>query len=266
MPVRLTVRTMSVRTALTAMICATMLLPGCRDRAGQPSPRPDAQSSAQSSAQASAQAGSQPATAPFPAPADYPALTAMLLAAAEPFEALTEAAPDAPVPDLARAIDTADAAARSIHAIVPAATADALGRRLAAARAALGAGQRTDVALAAVEGYRILVTAVPGEPVIPVDVSLLDYAGFRYAADARADPPRWADMERAMRFARDRWTAIRSRSAVAQHSARFEAALDAMDAAVAARDAVGARTAAKLELDMVDVLEKDFAATGQAHR
>jgi len=201
---------------------------------------------------------------PFPARSDYAVITAMLLATAEPFETLTETAFSATPADLAIAIDTADKAARGVRGVLPAATEQQLDKQMDAARDALRSQRRADLALAAVEGFRILVAAVPGQPGIPVDVSLLDYAGFRYDADAQANPTRWDDMTRATAFAHDRWASIRTDPAAAPLATRLEAALAAMDAAVTDRDMPRARLSAKQELDLVDLLETAFKPAARA--
>lgn len=49
-------------------------------------------------------------------------------------------------------------------------------------------------ALAAVQGYRVLVTAHQSDASpVPIEVALLDYAGFRYQAGALAPAPLWDD-------------------------------------------------------------------------
>ena len=133
-----------------------------------------------------------------------------------------------------------------------------LADELTSIRRANAADRPADVALASMECFRTLVSAVPGTPAIPVDVSLLDYAGFRYDADAQAAPVRWADMARAMIFARERWSNIRMRPAAAGLVTRFETVLTDMEKAVSAQNVPHARASAKAELDMVDELESVF--------
>tara|TARA_R110000868_G_scaffold224721_4_gene476863 strand:+ start:1047 stop:1535 length:489 start_codon:yes stop_codon:yes gene_type:complete len=121
-----------------------------------------------------------------PAVTNYTAITAQLLAAAEPFESLTETAFSATPATRWKAIDAAEKAAKGIADIVPHTISIKLADHLMAVRSANAAEKPSDVALASIEGFRTLVSAVPGSPAIPVDVSLLDYAGFRYDADAQA--------------------------------------------------------------------------------
>lgn len=189
---------------------------------------------------------------------DIPATTKSLLAAAEPFETLTETAFNASRVERSKAIEAATYAVGGIRGIVPQSVSTELNRNMGAIGAADVADHPADLALASIENYRVLVSAVPGTPIVPVDVSLLDYAGFRFDADAQAAPARWDDMARALTFARQRWSSVASNAAVAKVAPRFEAALAAMDKAVHDKNIAHARAAAKIELDLVDVLEAAF--------
>ena len=199
-----------------------------------------------------------------PAVSNYPAITAQLLAAAEPFESLTETAFSATPDARSKAIDAAESAAKGVAGIVPHAVSIKLADHLMSIRRAHAADKPADVALASIEGFRTLVSSVRGSPAIPVDVSLLDYAGFRYDADAQAAPVRWEDMARAMVFARDRWSTVRSQPAVASLAPRFETVLTNMETSVSARNLSHARASAKAELDMVDELETAFQHAGNS--
>jgi hypothetical protein len=200
-----------------------------------------------------------PASAPAPAvaPAAPVAAVAPELAAAEPFEALTETAFSASGPDLAAAAAKAEAAATAVRGHLPVDAARQLDARLAEIRAALQANNRADLAIASVEAYRTLVSAAPRARV-PVEVSLLDYAGFRYQADAAAQPVRWADMAEAAAFARDTWKILSPQIGDTALRARFDRAVAALGAAVQKRDRTEAVGAATTELALVDELEAYF--------
>ena len=182
-----------------------------------------------------------------------------LTAAGEPFEVLAETAFTATPAELDKAIDAADAATRPLKTIVPAALFASLQTRLTAIRQARKSDQSAELSLAAIEGFRDVLSAIPGTPVVPIDVSLLDYAGFRFDADAQAKPPRWEDMARATTFARERWATLSNSAALSKLKVRFDNGLSAMEADVRNRNIVQARAAAKAELEMVDELERAFA-------
>jgi hypothetical protein len=180
-----------------------------------------------------------------------------LLAAAEPFETLTEQSFSAKPAQLDRRIAAAARAAGQVHALLPPDGQAALDGELAAIRTARHADDRPGIALASIECYRVLVAAaLPGK--VPTEVSLLDYAGFRYDADLKAKPSRWPDMQAATAYARQQWQAIADRVADARLSKRVEEALQAMAAAADARSATRARRAATSLLDLVDELETHF--------
>ena len=179
-------------------------------------------------------------------------------AAGEPFEVLAETAFTATPAELDKSILAADGAAGTLKTIVPAALSASLQTRLASIRQARKSDRRVDLSLAAIEGFRDIVSAVPGTPVVPIDVSLLDYAGFRFDADAQAKPPRWEDMATATTFARARWAKLSGLAPLSKLRVRFDNGLTAMDAAVRARNVTQARAAAKAELAMVDELEAAF--------
>ncbi len=163
-----------------SMILALTALPACGSNSAAPTKAPGFRSEITNGPETS---GMNEAT---PAVTNYTAITAQLLAAAEPFESLTETAFSATPATRWKAIDAAEKAAKGIADIVPHTISIKLADHLMAVRSANAAEKPSDVALASIEGFRTLVSAVPGSPAIPVDVSLLDYAGFRYDADAQA--------------------------------------------------------------------------------
>lgn len=178
-----------------------------------------------------------------------------ILAAAERFENLTEAAFNGVKP-------TTDALALAhldLQIALPLLNADesaTLIRQLGAVDAAATAGVAADISLASVETYRTLITAAGGEGKIPVQIGLLDYSGFRFWADAKAEPPHWADMAKAHDFAVAQWLLVQSRIHDPAMVKKFSVALDAMASAAAKKDSVAAVRAGTSEMDLVDELEK----------
>lgn len=197
-------------------------------------------------------------------PSAIAATTKSLLAAAEPFEALTETAFTATTTQRTKAIESAGDAVRGVQPLLPQSVMTRLNRNMAAINAADVADQPADIAIASIENYRALVSAIPGSPVVPVDVSLLDYAGFRFNADAEAPPARWEDMSRTVAFARQRWSSVATQATAGKAAPRFAAALEAMEQAVRDKNVAHAKNAAKVELDLVDVLEAAFEHAGHS--
>lgn len=193
-----------------------------------------------------------------PRPSTERAARTAPLPASEYFETLTEEAFGATPARLdAIILQASAAAARDRRGLSAAAAADLDGRldQIALHRAAMN---RTDLAIAAVEAYRLFVSAAPASAPVPVAVSLLDYAGFRFGADLQAQPVRWDDAAVAASFATDQWKQISDQVSDAALRDRFTAALTEMKAALDARDAARAARAGNRELDLVDDLEASF--------
>jgi hypothetical protein len=182
-----------------------------------------------------------------------------LLAAAEPFEKLTETAFTETLPALDTTIGEARMAGDGVRDILAAADISNMDGLLGHLGRHRRSESRADIALTSIEIYRILVSAVPVGAKIPSAVSLLDYAGFRYQADLKASPVRWDDMTEATRFARTQWAIVAPQLSAAPLSATFEASLVDMEKALAARDATSAAKAVTTELDLVDQLEGYFS-------
>ena len=185
--------------------------------------------------------------------------TEQLLAAAEPFEKLTEIAFSAPLPEIDKAIVEARSAASSVRPLLSAANVSSTDMLFNDIKKARNSEDRAALALASIEIYRGLVSSVPAGSKVPPAVSLLDYAGFRYQADLKAVPPRWNDMSEAMVFARSQWSEVAPRLNNDPLVASFEKALVNMDKAVANKDTVLAESSATEELNLVDKLEVYFS-------
>jgi hypothetical protein len=179
------------------------------------------------------------------------------LQAAEPFEALTETAFSATLPELGVAITKAEAAAAAITRDLSPDAAGRLADQMRRVKAEQAAGNRAGIALASVEAYRTLVTAAP-PATVPNAVNLLDYAGFRYQAELRAQPVRWDDAVASAAFAQAQWDPLMSKVRDAALKARITAAVNDLKAAAASRDGAKAERAANAELALVDELETYF--------
>ena len=211
------------------------------------------------SADPNASASAAAVTVPKPPAGDADANASAFLAAAEPFETLTKEAPSAPPSRLDKLIADAKKAAAGISPALGAARKSALETHLAAVDVAHKGGDRTGVALAAVEGYRTLVESANDTGKVPTAVSLLDYSGFRYQADLSAKPVRWDDMAQAVAFAQGQWNSIASRVTDTALKAEFDKSVADMTASVKAKNAKGATASSTHELDLVDKLEGFFS-------
>jgi hypothetical protein len=206
------------------------------------------------------QSNSSPTSQDSSAVVDAASSQECLAAGAEAFEALTEHAAAAPVASLEveaiGAVERASACQRNLP--------EDQAAELAQINARVGefrvGHDRTALALSAVEGYRILVSAqVRSASDMPLEVALLDYAGFRYQASVRAQTPLWSEARLALDFAEAQWRAISSRISDNALKSSFVADLAAMRAALEASDASAAQNAVAVELDRVDALEQYFS-------
>ena len=207
----------------------------------------------------------QQASAPdsrAPAAATSATLATAPLPASEYFEGLTEQAFTASPAELDALIEQAgEAAARDGKALAPP-TASTLARLLTEIDAARVSLNRADLAIASIESYRLLVSAGPVTETAPVQVSLLDYAGFRYGADLGAQPVRWDDAVAAADYAAGQWRQIEPRVTDVALRELFSAAVTGLKTAAQNQDLVAARAVDQTELDLVDELEAFFARKG----
>lgn len=201
---------------------------------------------------------SSSASAPSVTAQAAPRGDAAITAAAEPFEKLTETAFTATPAVLDATISEVRAAAQGARGALTANTATRLDEQIAAIDVARKADNRADLAIAAVEGYRTLVSSTAPGAKVPVEVKLLDYAGFRYDADLKAKQARWADMAQAASFGRERWASISSQVTDGALRANMDRALAEMADGASRRDAAVSSAAAQRELALVDDLEKFF--------
>jgi hypothetical protein len=97
-----------------------------------------------------------------------------------------------------------------------------------------------------------------------VEVSLLDYAGFKYDAFAKARPADWTQMANVVTYARDTWARLAPRVSSKGLRGAFESSLSGMDTAVREQNEVAARVAVSDQLALVDALEEQFTSPRSA--
>ncbi len=131
--------------------------------------------------------------------------------------------------------------------------------RAAAMMAALQRNDATRAALEALEAYRVLEETTAAETrATPIEVSLLDYSGFKIATLAL--PPRtdWAEADAAVRYSAQQWQIVRAQvtdSAVVDMMDELQRALST---AAQRRDAQSLGAAARAQLAAVDLVERYF--------
>jgi hypothetical protein len=195
-----------------------------------------------------------PSAAPS-SPAPSPARRTALVAAAERFENLTEAAFSPNPGEVAKRTALANAAGAAVRQGMSPDHGAGLDAALGKIGLAAKSKNAVDLSLASNEAYRAVLSEAGGETGIPLDIGLLDYAGFRITADARDPKPRWDDVREALGFANQRWNAVKPLIHDPKVADQFDRALVWVQEALAAKDAKSLERAATRELDLVDLLE-----------
>lgn len=110
------------------------------------------------------------------------------------------------------------------------------------------------------EAYRILVMAQdPVSAKVPIPVSLLDYAGFKYSAQMKSRPVAWDAMSASVREARAEWRKVSGSVRSDGLKGAFEEALVGMEDGARLKNPALAQHAAAIELALVDLLEDHLA-------
>lgn len=205
-------------------------------------------------------ASASPSIKPLPSVNVVNASHSALMAAAEPFEALTEQAATATPAVLDKLIGEARSAGDGVSTSLDQTQKDRLASQLADIAAAQKAGDHTAIALASVEAYRTLVESATDTGMSSRAVSLLDYAGFRYQTNLAAKPTRWSDAQAAVDFADIQWAALSPKIADTSLQKEVSTSIAEMRKATQTKDPGLAKSASTTELDLVDKLEAYFAA------
>jgi hypothetical protein len=93
---------------------------------------------------------------------------------------------------------------------------------------------------------------------VPVQVSLLDYAGFKLKVLLHAKSPDWAVLRKTTEEASRHWTALESRVPDKGLRDAVNTMITGMNKAITAKNAEMAVFAAQIDLALVDLLEGYF--------
>jgi hypothetical protein len=146
-----------------------------------------------------------------------------------------------------------------LRPLLDAATFDALARELTAMEQAMAGKDLPAIALASAEAYRIIESATdPAQRPVPIEVAMLDYSGFKLSILAAGPTAEWAAIEATAKDSDSNWSALAKNvrdSGIRDLAAEIQ---EGLRSAVARKDIEGVKFAAKLQLDIVDVLEGYF--------
>jgi hypothetical protein len=174
-------------------------------------------------------------------------------------EDLTEYAEAGKVKDMDQAIQDLEGQRSTILGVLSPEAGKRFEEGLAALRQKGASDDFPGVALEAVETYRLLTTSLDREKLkAPIEVSLLDYAGFKVKVLTTRQPPDWQAMQGvATQAARD-WQAIQRKVADKSLRSVMNTTMAGLNQAIEGQDAAMTRFAAQVVLDLVDLLEQQF--------
>jgi hypothetical protein len=120
-------------------------------------------------------------------------------------------------------------------------------------------GDFPGVALEAVETYRLLAMARDrGKLKVPLEVDLLDYAGFKVKVLSRRQPTDWQALKEVATEAEKNWQAIRGKVADKSLVNVVNTTMAGLSQAIEGKNNAMTRFAGQEILDLVDLLEQQF--------
>lgn len=181
--------------------------------------------------------------------------------ASEIFENLSEASATVDEAGLKKALAAFEVLRPALAKSLSAERRNALDAAVAGAREGWQRQDRGAVALQSIEAFRVLQEAIDRKGQrVPVEVSLLDYAGFKTKALLVSPSPDWGQAAKTVQEASGWWPAIRSRVKDQALQAAMDHAVSGLKDAAARKDPALLAFAAELDLILVDGLEVVFSA------
>ena len=174
-------------------------------------------------------------------------------------ENLVEFALDGNAGKIAETANAIEASLPKLRTAVPATTFKAIESRVRDQRTAVKAGTAIATALASVEIYRLLQETIdPRSRAVPVQVPLLDYAGFKILALAKGDAVQRASIDATVKEAASFWKQVETRISSVALRNMIGSIMTGLADAAAAKDPAYTAFAAKMLLESVDLLEGQF--------
>jgi hypothetical protein len=162
-------------------------------------------------------------------------------------------------PKIAETAKTIEASLPKLRAAVPTATYTAIESRVRDQRAAVKTGNGSAIAIPSVEMYRLLQEAIdPHTRTVPVQVPLLDYAGFKILAVAKGDVVNWTAIDATVKDAASFWKPLETRVPSVALRNTIASIMTGLGDASASKDPAYTAFAAKMLLESVDLLEGQF--------
>ena len=184
-----------------------------------------------------------------------------LAGGAEIFENLTESAPAVDAATFKKSLSDFEALYPDIFQRLSPDQKKHLDSLVSGVRNAWKKGDRTTMALQSIEAYRLLQEAIDhtGQPV-PLEVPLLDYAGFKLDALLLSAQPDWKQVAATAQEASTWWAAIGPKITDTALSGAMDHTIAGLKDAAARKDRKLLSFAAKMDLILVDGLETFFTS------
>lgn len=182
-----------------------------------------------------------------------------LAGGAEIFENLTEAAPVMDAVAFKKSLAEFETLSPSISAHLSPDRKKRLDFLVTGVRNAWQKGDRGAMAIQSIEIYRLLEESIDhsGQPV-PVEVPMLDYAGFKLKALLLSKQPDWKQVSKATQEASAWWAAIETHITDKSLGEAMAHTIAGLNEAVTRKDSRLLRFAAEMDLILVDGLEAFF--------
>ena len=184
-----------------------------------------------------------------------------LAGGAEIFENLTESAPTLNAATFKKSLSDFETLYPDISRRLSPDRKQHLDRLVTDVRSAWQKGDRASMAIQSIEAYRVLQEAIDhGAQPVPVEVPLLDYAGFKLDALLLSTQVDWKQVASTAQEASTWWTAIGPKVTDMALRNAMDHTIDGIKDAAARKDRKFLSFAAKMDLILVDGLEKFFTS------
>ena len=190
---------------------------------------------------------------------DAQAANDTLLKATSPFEDMVKYSLDRKEAKLAKALATANSQVEAIRGALPAEGKSRFDTLFLTLQKSATATNHYAIAKASFEIFHLLIENLTNEGLkIPIEVSWLDYAGFKLHVLASAPKKDWASMDSTIEDATKWWEAIKMK--VAEKNLRYamDSDIQGLRQSIKSKNLPMLYFAAQMDLDLVDLLENHF--------
>ncbi|HHO49223.1 MAG TPA: hypothetical protein ENN06_12375 [Desulfobacteraceae bacterium] len=186
----------------------------------------------------------------------------LILAGASAFEDMAEAAFTGDKKGITLALQGYEKQAGLLGIMLPVQQLNVLREQVGNIRTATGQGNFAVVALQATGAYLTLTESLDRSNLsVPIEVALLDYAGFKFQALLLAKPIAWDSLLETVNQARSNWTLLKEKISDSKLAEAMDVAIEGMTSAQESRNTGMALLAARVDLALVDLLEASFEKT-----